>query len=189
MLDDVIDRGTGAAARRAGVRVRRRRQDRHDQRLQGRLVRRLLVVARRRRVGRLRPAADDRPRGLRLALRAADLERLHAARRASRAGRASSTRRPACTDEPLCRISYLRPVEGCPTYTEYFKDGDQVPGRLCPIHQGTIKQRVRRAMEGLLSGLGKRIGADLPLAPLPRMPPIAEIRRQLVGAAAFAPPL
>ena len=21
-------------------------------------------------------------------------------------------------DEPLCRISYLRPVEGCPTYTE-----------------------------------------------------------------------
>ena len=61
-------------------------------------------------------------------------------------------------DEPICRISYLKPVEGCPTYTEYFKDGDQVPSRLCPIHQGSIKQRVRRAMEGLLSGLGKRIG-------------------------------
>ena len=52
---------------------------------------------------------------------------------------------------------YLKPVEGCPTYTEYFKDGDQVPGRLCTIHQGSIKQRVRRAM-GFLSGLGKRIG-------------------------------
>jgi penicillin-binding protein 1A len=61
-------------------------------------------------------------------------------------------------DEPLCRISYLKPVEGCPIYNEYFKDGDQVPGRLCPIHQGTIKQRVRRAMEGFFSGLGKRIG-------------------------------
>jgi penicillin-binding protein 1A len=61
-------------------------------------------------------------------------------------------------DEPLCRISYLRPVEGCPVYTEYFKAGDQVPGRLCPIHQGTVKQRVRRAVEGFFSGLGKRIG-------------------------------
>ena len=61
-------------------------------------------------------------------------------------------------DEPLCRSSYLKPVEGCPIYTEYFKKDDHVPGRLCPIHQGTVKQRVRRAVEGLLSGLGKRIG-------------------------------
>ena len=61
-------------------------------------------------------------------------------------------------EEPICRISYLRPVEGCPIYNEHFKDGDQVPGRLCPIHQGTIKQRVRRVMEGFFSGLGKRIG-------------------------------
>ena len=64
-------------------------------------------------------------------------------------------------DEPLCRISYLRPVEGCPTYTEYFKEGDEVPGRLCQIHQGSIKQRVRRAVEGFLSGVGKRIGRIL----------------------------
>jgi penicillin-binding protein 1A len=61
-------------------------------------------------------------------------------------------------DEPLCRISYLRPVDGCPTYTEYFKEGDQVPGRLCQIHQGSVKQRVRRVVEGFLTGLGKRIG-------------------------------
>jgi penicillin-binding protein 1A len=65
---------------------------------------------------------------------------------------------PTLLDEPLCRISYLRPVEGCPTYTEYFKEGDQVPGRLCSIHQGSVKQRVRRAVEGFLSGLGKRLG-------------------------------
>jgi 1A family penicillin-binding protein len=61
-------------------------------------------------------------------------------------------------DEQLCRISYLRPVEGCPVYTEYFKEHDQIPGRLCPIHQGSVKQRVRRAVEGFFSGLGKRIG-------------------------------
>ncbi len=61
-------------------------------------------------------------------------------------------------DEPLCRISYLRPVDGCPTYTEYFKDEDQVPGRLCSVHQGSVKQRVRRVVEGVFSGLGKRIG-------------------------------
>ena len=61
-------------------------------------------------------------------------------------------------DEPLCRTSYLRPVEGCPIYTEYFKEDDPIPGRLCSIHPGTVKQRVRRAVEGFVSGLGKRIG-------------------------------
>jgi penicillin-binding protein 1A len=78
--------------------------------------------------------------------------------------RASRMRRPAAFDipeglrpEPLCRISYLRPVEGCPEYIEYFKSGDQVPGRLCPVHQGSIKQRVRRAVEGFFSGLGRSV--------------------------------
>jgi penicillin-binding protein 1A len=60
-------------------------------------------------------------------------------------------------DEPLCKVSYLRPVEGCPTYTEYFKEGDQVPTRLCPLHQGTVKQTVRRAVQGFFSGLGKKL--------------------------------
>ena len=57
----------------------------------------------------------------------------------------------------LCRVSYQRPVENCPTYTEYFKPDDAVPGKLCTIHKGTIKQQVRRALEGFVSGLGKRI--------------------------------
>jgi 1A family penicillin-binding protein len=57
----------------------------------------------------------------------------------------------------LCRVSYQRPVEGCPTYTEYFKPDDSVPGKLCTVHQGTIRQQVRRAVEGFFSGLGKRI--------------------------------
>jgi len=59
--------------------------------------------------------------------------------------------------EELCSVSYVQPVEGCPTYTEYFKDGDTVPSQLCPIHQGTLKQRAARAIEGFFRGLGGRI--------------------------------
>jgi penicillin-binding protein 1A len=79
--------------------------------------------------------------------------------------RRASRRRPPQEFEPaaglreeqLCSVSYLRPVEGCPVYSEYLKEGDDTPGRLCTIHQGTIKQRVRRTVEGLLSGLGKKL--------------------------------
>jgi penicillin-binding protein 1A len=78
--------------------------------------------------------------------------------------RAAQTRPPTSFDVPgglrettLCRVSYLRPVEGCPTYTEYLKAEDQIPGKLCPIHEGSIKQQVRRAIEGFFSGLGKKI--------------------------------
>lgn len=79
-------------------------------------------------------------------------------RRAARKRPAEEWEPPAgMRDEMLCRVSYLRPVEDCPTYIEYFKEGDQVPGRLCPVHKGTIKQRVRRAVEGFFSGLGKKL--------------------------------
>ncbi len=57
----------------------------------------------------------------------------------------------------LCRVSSLRPVQTCPTYVEYFKDGDDVPNRLCPIHEGSFKQEARRAIQGVLSQLGKKI--------------------------------
>ena len=59
--------------------------------------------------------------------------------------------------EQLCHVSYLRPVEECPVYIEYFKENDDVPSRLCQIHRGTVKQRVRRAFEGFLSGLGRKL--------------------------------
>src|SRR5262249_4857940 len=79
--------------------------------------------------------------------------------------RRSVRRRPAeafaipdgLQEAELCRVSYLRPVEECPVYTEYFKEGDKVPTELCPIHQGTVKERVRRAVQGFLSGLGKKL--------------------------------
>jgi len=57
----------------------------------------------------------------------------------------------------MCRVSYLRPVDGCPTYIEYFKEGDDVPRQLCPIHQGSFKQEARRVMDGVLSRVGRKI--------------------------------
>ena len=57
----------------------------------------------------------------------------------------------------LCRVSYERPVEGCPIYTEYFKPDDKTPGRLCTLHHGSVNQRVRRAVEDFFSALGRRI--------------------------------
>jgi penicillin-binding protein 1A len=59
--------------------------------------------------------------------------------------------------EQLCRVSYLRPVEGCPVYVEHFKENDDVPSRLCTVHRGTVKQRVTRVIEGVLSGLGRKL--------------------------------
>jgi len=57
----------------------------------------------------------------------------------------------------LCRVSYLRPVENCPTYVEYFKAGDEVPTRLCPIHRGSFKQEARRVVNDILSSLGRKL--------------------------------
>jgi 1A family penicillin-binding protein len=60
-------------------------------------------------------------------------------------------------EEQLCAVSYQRPVEGCPVYSEYLKEWDEVPGRLCTVHEGSMKQRVRRSIEGFFSGLGRRL--------------------------------
>jgi penicillin-binding protein 1A len=79
--------------------------------------------------------------------------------------KAAARERPAAAfEEPdgleevqLCRVSYLRPVEDCPVYTEYFKDGDSIPSRLCPIHHGTVKQQIKRAVQGLFSVIGRKL--------------------------------
>jgi 1A family penicillin-binding protein len=57
----------------------------------------------------------------------------------------------------LCSVSHLKPVDGCPVYTEYFKDGDDVPSQLCPIHTGSFKQTAERAVMGVLRGIGQGI--------------------------------
>jgi penicillin-binding protein 1A len=61
------------------------------------------------------------------------------------------------TPEELCSVSYLRPVDGCPTYVEYFKRGDDVPTGRCPVHRGSLKQRATRALQGLLRSLGRAV--------------------------------
>jgi membrane carboxypeptidase/penicillin-binding protein len=64
---------------------------------------------------------------------------------------------PDLRSEELCLISYQRPVEGCPTYMEHFKEGDEVPSRLCTVHQGNLKQQVQKAVQGLFGALGRGI--------------------------------
>jgi membrane carboxypeptidase/penicillin-binding protein len=59
--------------------------------------------------------------------------------------------------EEMCMISYQRPVDGCPTYVEYFKDGDSIPSQLCPLHPGSFKQQAERAVRDLFGALGRGI--------------------------------
>ncbi len=61
----------------------------------------------------------------------------------------------------LCNVSYLRPVEECSLYTEYFKSGDAIPTEHCLVHRGTLRQRAMRAVEGMLKSLGQEIGRNL----------------------------
>ncbi len=59
--------------------------------------------------------------------------------------------------EELCSVSYLQPLDQCPTYTEYFKEGDDIPRAMCPIHRGSFKQRAARAVEGFFRSLGGKL--------------------------------
>ena len=57
----------------------------------------------------------------------------------------------------LCNVSYLRPADDCPVYTEYFKDGDDVPTEICPIHRATFRQRVGAVTQNVFASLGKKL--------------------------------
>jgi membrane carboxypeptidase/penicillin-binding protein len=57
----------------------------------------------------------------------------------------------------LCRVSYTKPVSGCPTYAEYLKLGDAAPEKLCPVHHGTFKQEARKVVEGAFGWLLRRV--------------------------------
>jgi membrane carboxypeptidase/penicillin-binding protein len=58
----------------------------------------------------------------------------------------------------LCRLSHQRPVEGCDVYVEYFKDGDEMPSALCPIHPGTLRQRAARLVDGVVVSILRGLG-------------------------------
>jgi penicillin-binding protein 1A len=156
MLSDVLDRGTGSAARRLGVSFPAggktgTTDDFKDAWFVGFTSSMVVGVW----VGFDQPktiAADGY--GARYALPMwADFMR-----RAARLRQPGSFDRPAGLNEHvLCRVSYLQPVDGCPLYTEYLKDGDEVPKQLCKIHRGTIRQRVTRTIQGWASELGRKI--------------------------------
>ena len=156
MLQDVLDRGTGSAARQMGIRFPAggktgSTNDFKDAWFVGFTSSMAVGVW----VGHDQPRTIGRQAyGARYALPIwSDFVRRAARHRPPQAFEAPSGLR----EEALCSVSYLRPVEGCPVYTEYLKDGDDAPGRLCPIHQGSIKQRVRRSVEGFLNNLGKKL--------------------------------
>jgi membrane carboxypeptidase/penicillin-binding protein len=64
---------------------------------------------------------------------------------------------PGLEAREMCRVSYLRPVDGCPTYIEYFKQDDDIPTQICPIHKGSFKQEAQRAIQGLFTSIGRAI--------------------------------
>ena len=78
--------------------------------------------------------------------------------RAARIRPPNDFERPAgLQEETLCAISYRKPVDRCPVYTELFKEGDDIPDRLCTLHRGSTRQRVTRTVEGWVSEAGRRI--------------------------------
>jgi membrane carboxypeptidase/penicillin-binding protein len=156
MLQDVIDRGTGAAARRYGVQgsvagKTGTTNDYHDAWFVGFSSGVVAGVW----VGFDQPEKiREGASGSRMALPIwSDFMRRVARRVPATSFRAPSTLK----DEELCRISYQRPLDDCPTYVEYFKEGDDIPSRLCPIHEGSLKQRARRAIEGVFGAIGRGI--------------------------------
>ena len=78
--------------------------------------------------------------------------------RAARIRQPAEFERPGgLAEEALCALSYRKPVDGCPLYTEYFKEGDQIPDRLCTLHRGSIRQRLTRTVQGWAAEAGRRI--------------------------------
>jgi penicillin-binding protein 1A len=156
MLEDVLDRGTGSGARGLGVRFTAggktgTTNDYKDAWFVGFTSSIVVGVW----VGHDQPATiAPSGTGARVAMPIwADFVRRTARLRPPRA-----VAPPASMETvALCRESFLRPMAECPRYTEYFKRGDDVPRKPCPLHAGTFEQRVERAVEGFFRGLGRRI--------------------------------
>ena len=156
MLRDVVERGTGAAARTLGVRgavagKTGTTDAYHDAWFVGYSTSVVVGVW----VGFDQPAPIGRDAyGARIALPIwADFMK----RTAQQLPPQEFPVPPGIHTEELCSVSYLAPVDGCPIYKEVFKDSDTVPTALCPIHQGSLKQRAERAIGGFLRGLGGKI--------------------------------
>ncbi len=58
-------------------------------------------------------------------------------------------------DMRLCRVSHLVPRDTCPVYTEYFKHEDAIPDDKCDVHRGPSPAEV---IGTVFSKIGKGIG-------------------------------
>ena len=152
LMRDVIDRGTGAAARARGVNFPAggktgTTNDGHDAWFVGFTSSLVVGVW----VGLDKPAPLPNASGARYALPIwADF-----VTRAARAVPARGFSPPASLhQQDLCSVSYLQPTEHCPIYREYFKDPREVPGGECRIHRGpSIRERMGDAVRGWLDKL------------------------------------
>ena len=75
-------------------------------------------------------------------------------RRAPAAAGAVACHRPICRAKSCVSLSYQRPVDGCPTYTEHFKQGDEIPARLCSHPPGHVQAKRATCDSGFLRAHG-----------------------------------
>ena len=135
MLRDAIDRGTGSAVRQLGIRFpvggkTGTTNEFKDAWFVGFSSSVVVGVW----VG-YDQSETDRRRGVWRAVCAADLGELHAARRTPPPARWSSSVRRGSQKRRCARMSYRKPVDGCPLYTEYFKEGDR--DSRSPVHHSS----------------------------------------------------
>ena len=154
MLQDVVNRGTGAGARRMGVQgpvggKTGSTNDYHDAWFVGFSSSVVTGVW----VGFDQPARIRQGgSGAQVALPIWS-DFMRRAARVAPAGEISPP--PDLRTEEICLVSYHRPLDRCPTYVEYFKPGDDIPVRLCPVHSGSLKQRAQRAVQSIFGALGE----------------------------------
>jgi penicillin-binding protein 1A len=58
----------------------------------------------------------------------------------------------------LCRVTHLKPTELCPTYSEYFKAGDAVPTDTCNVHRAPARTTAE-VIGGVFNRIGRAIGS------------------------------
>lgn len=152
LMRDVLDRGTGSAARLRGVTFPSggktgTTNDGHDAWFVGFTSSLVVGVW----VGLDEPVPLPNASGARYALPIwADFMT-----RAARVIPARGFTPPASLREvPLCSVSYLKPTEFCPIYREYFKDDDEQPGDTCRVHRPpSLRERVTDTVKGWLDRL------------------------------------
>jgi 1A family penicillin-binding protein len=158
MLQDVVERGTGAAARRLGVRgaiggKTGTTNDYRDAWFVGFSSAVVVGVW----VGFDQPERiRDGGSGAQVALPIwADFMK----RTARRLPSTPFARPTGLESVTLCRVSHARAVEGCPGYTEFFKEGDEVPTAMCTLHKGSIRQQAERAVKSFFGKLGRSVAS------------------------------